>query len=226
MKGIFKMNKVYIAGGCEYNNSISHHGIKGQKWGERRYQNPDGTLTEEGRKRYLSYTPYKIQRSLNKIDKRTASVIALRNEAAAKSIKYARKGMKYANKHGDSEKTTKKLTKLDNKIKKQKDSIASLEDIISMYDKAAWSRVNAALEKGYDVTIKNKTRTVMSGKNFIESLGISLGSAVLSVLTGVPAIAVVKQQKVKGNKYKVRKNKSNSEVGNLRITDDEKRRNS
>lgn len=225
MKGIFKMNKVYIAGGCEYNNSISHHGIKGQKWGERRYQNPDGTLTEEGRKRYSSYTPYKIQRSLNKIDKHAASIIALRNEAAAKSIEYARKGMKYANKHGDSEKTTKKLAKLDKKIKKQKDSITSLEDIISMYDNAAQSRVNAALEKGYDVTIKNKTRTIMSGKNFIESLGISLGSAALSVLTGVPAIAVVKQQKVKGNQYKVRKNKSNSEVGNLiRIDDNRKRR--
>lgn len=218
------MNKVYIAGGCDYINSISHHGIKGQKWGERRYQNPDGTLTEEGRKRYLSYSPYKIQRSLNKIDKRAASVIALRNEAAAKSIKYARKGVKYANKHGDSEKTTKKLTKLDNKIKKQKDSIASLEDIISMYDNAAQSRVNAALEKGYDVTIKNKTRTIMSGKNFIESLGISLGSAALSILTGVPAIAVVKQQKVKGNQYKVRKNKSNSEVGNLRTIDDDRKR--
>lgn len=31
---------------------ISHHGIKGQKWGVRRYQNPDGTLTSEGEKRY------------------------------------------------------------------------------------------------------------------------------------------------------------------------------
>lgn len=46
------MNKVYIAGECEYNNSISHHGIKGQKWGIRRYENSDGTLTEEGKKRY------------------------------------------------------------------------------------------------------------------------------------------------------------------------------
>lgn len=31
---------------------IAHHGIKGQKWGVRRYQNPDGTLTPEGRRYY------------------------------------------------------------------------------------------------------------------------------------------------------------------------------
>lgn len=33
-----------------YNNLyLAHHGILGQKWGVRRYQNPDGTLTAEGR---------------------------------------------------------------------------------------------------------------------------------------------------------------------------------
>ena len=31
---------------------LYHHGILGQKWGIRRYQNEDGTLTEEGKKRY------------------------------------------------------------------------------------------------------------------------------------------------------------------------------
>lgn len=31
---------------------IYHHGIKGQKWGVRRYQNSDGSLTPEGRERY------------------------------------------------------------------------------------------------------------------------------------------------------------------------------
>ena len=33
---------------------LKHHGVQGQKWGVRRYQNPDGSLTAEGRKRYKS----------------------------------------------------------------------------------------------------------------------------------------------------------------------------
>ena len=36
----------------EYEQYLAHHGIKGQKWGVRRYQNEDGTLTAEGKKRY------------------------------------------------------------------------------------------------------------------------------------------------------------------------------
>lgn len=34
------------------NNELQHHGTKGMKWGRRRYQNPDGSLTAAGRKRY------------------------------------------------------------------------------------------------------------------------------------------------------------------------------
>ena len=35
----------------EYMNELYHHGTKGQKWGVRRYQNKDGSLTAEGKKR-------------------------------------------------------------------------------------------------------------------------------------------------------------------------------
>lgn len=33
-------------------SKLYHSGVKGMKWGIRRYQNADGTLTEEGRARY------------------------------------------------------------------------------------------------------------------------------------------------------------------------------
>lgn len=37
-------------------NELSHHGILGMKWGVRRYQNSDGSLTDAGKKRYAKDT--------------------------------------------------------------------------------------------------------------------------------------------------------------------------
>ena len=40
---------MYYVVNCE----LYHHGIKGMKWGVRRYQNADGSLTSEGRQRQM-----------------------------------------------------------------------------------------------------------------------------------------------------------------------------
>ena len=51
------------------NGELYHHGIKGMKWGVRRYQNEDGSLTAEGMRRYGSTGAEYLQA---KRDKRTA----------------------------------------------------------------------------------------------------------------------------------------------------------
>lgn len=52
---------------------LAHHGIKGQKWGIRRFQNPDGSLTPEGKKRYDKLTQ-KAYAEANKILNRTQHI--------------------------------------------------------------------------------------------------------------------------------------------------------
>ena len=42
----------YLVYRIKYSDELYHYGVKGQKWGIRRYQNPNGTLTEEGKIRY------------------------------------------------------------------------------------------------------------------------------------------------------------------------------
>lgn len=57
---------------------LAHHGIKGQKWGVRRFQNPDGSLTAEGRARY-GYVISKPTQDLSKLNDKKKFKIARKN---------------------------------------------------------------------------------------------------------------------------------------------------
>ena len=67
------MFKKYIVADDDENKNedrvLTHYGIKGQTWGERRFQYADGSLTPEGRKRYLK--DEKMDPSNKKDDKKS-----------------------------------------------------------------------------------------------------------------------------------------------------------
>ena len=70
-------------------NELSHHGVKGQKWGVRRYQNKDGSLTYAGKQRAL-----KTQYSYDEFTKDTKNKKYYKPDGSM-TLKGRKKALKY-----------------------------------------------------------------------------------------------------------------------------------
>ena len=123
-------------------NELYHWGIKGMKWGVRRYQNSDGSLTAAGRKRYTN-----ADGTLNKKGEKYYTKESARLDAERKKL-------------NNQKRTAAQLAKLDNKRKaneKLKDQInpkkteeAKKKSIKDMSDNELNAAINRArLEDTY-----------------------------------------------------------------------------
>lgn len=74
------------------NDFLVHYGISGQKWGVRRFQNEDRTLTEEGKKRY-NKEKRDEKRAKKKAEKKARK--EAREAAMPESIKWKAKEARY-----------------------------------------------------------------------------------------------------------------------------------
>lgn len=83
-------------------NFIEHHGILNMKWGRRRFQNPDGTLTPEGKIRYSREKRRQAAKNLKKARK-------VREANKKKEMKLEKKKAKIVAKGLDEVKKNSKL---------------------------------------------------------------------------------------------------------------------
>ena len=204
---------------------LEHHGIKGMRWGVRRYQNEDGTLTEAGKSRYgagpgeggVKTSARKMQRDFNKLDQGYANVAAER-AAATKAgnkhvFKYMKRGVDLARKGYTPEmiKGDKKRTKEFNKIQKAEEKYQKADKQMKEIENLQWRILAQASQNGYTTSSKPVIRLGNTGKQRTAAIfaaaalgGGAISGALIGGIRGATAL------KVKGQKVKIRKNGSGS----------------
>lgn len=144
----------------EYEVVLMHHGIKGMRWGVRRYQNKDGTLTTAGKKRYSKELAYvKEQEQILKNRRATQSKLD-KLSARKKAVEEANKALDEPNKNSKA----KHKTDPEDKPKKRTLSDLSNEEIQARIDRIR-------LENTYkDLVSPKKEKTRNRGKEFIKDV--------------------------------------------------------
>ena len=97
-------------------DELYHHGTKGQRWGYRRWQNPDGSLTEAGKKHYGRGIAGAKKRKLeNKMLRNTVESIRARKKADDKYKAWEQGDSKYEKMNDEWSKLDDKAERLSNK---------------------------------------------------------------------------------------------------------------
>jgi len=162
------------------NTTLSHHGIRGMKWGVRRYQNVDGSLTAVGKKRYN-------QDIRNNLSKKKENRFDTSNPDPNRWVK-------------EDLERRKKIVDVSSDMVRQIKSIerdtrpkikTSRMDLSKMTDKEMRDRINRELlEQQYNKLFAEETTpTISKGRQYTQA-ALEAGGAVLGITGSALGIAL------------------------------------
>lgn len=151
---------------------LEHYGTGGMHWGIRRYQNPDGSLTEEGRKRYG--TPRKraklYTRSLRDVTNKERAIMRNdeRQNRKLEKLNNKRKAIELAREMDPNlaELDTRYAKKIDKKVRKRQQKIAFNQQMLDVSKKQVENILSDAMMNQYKIKSKDVTR----GKNIVNKI--------------------------------------------------------
>ena len=158
---------------------LAHHGVKGMKWGVRRYQNKDGTLTPAGKKR--------MYREMFDADSKSAKE---RRNYTGDPNRWAKNDLENSKRVADSGKNFSNELRNVNRssMNRDRNKISNI-DLSHMSDKEMRDQINRAmLERQYNDVILSQ-QNVSRGKERVDRI-LETSAAVLGVTSSALAIAL------------------------------------
>lgn len=143
---------------------LAHHGIKGMRWGVRRYQNPDGSLTPAGERRY--------EKEVAKYNKARGRVLQLKPKTKVETPEEFEARKKRILASGNAEEVLSLRGKVSNEELKTAKTRLDLErEIAAMrpQKKSGWDKMNMFMGKMSDVAgwIEKGSKSVDAIKDLV-----------------------------------------------------------
>ena len=163
-----------------YNDQIWHWGVKGMKWGVRRYQNADGSLTDAGKRRYSTDVAANAKKKKNN---------RLPEESLNDPNRWVKEDQERTKRVVDSgSQMTSNLKTLNDKSMRIQARRAPKMDLSKMTDQEMRERINRAmLEKQYDDMFNPKK--VYSGREAVSDT-LEIAGSVLTITSSALGIAL------------------------------------